>query len=134
MHPDKDSEASPGRRPPPSVVLVARTHALVGGAALVSLLVLHLLTRNLAWVEFGPRTYIIASSIGLTYCLAGLFVWLGTPVGRALGWVCGLLYLARPQFGSHVWTCIHSEEYRTYFTGKAGTAEATNETAEKKTD
>lgn len=107
------------RRPPPSVVLVARTHLLVGGAALASLLVLHLLTRNMAWVEFGPKTYYIAGGFGLTYCLAGVFVWLGTPVGRVLGWGCGLLYLARPQFGAHVWACMHAEEYKAYFSGKA---------------
>ncbi len=105
------------RRPPPAVAVVARAHALVGAAAFVSLLVLHLLTRNLPNIEFRPFTYILAASIGGTYCLTGLLVWFGTPVGRLLSRVCGLLYLARPQFGSHLWNAMSSPEYRAYFEG-----------------
>lgn len=103
------------RRPPPSVALVARTHGLVGLAALASLVLLHLLTRRLPHVEFGSRTYAIALGIGLTYCLAGVMVWFGTPTGRFLSRVCGLLYLARPQLGSHLWRIMDSAEYQAHF-------------------
>lgn len=102
-------------RPPASVGLVARTHALVGVSALVSLGVLHLLTRRLPHVEFGQRTYVIALGIGLTYGLTGALVWFGTPAGRILSRVCGLLYLARPQFGSHLWRLMDSAEYQAHF-------------------
>ncbi|MCX6953637.1 MAG: hypothetical protein NTV51_15915, partial [Verrucomicrobia bacterium] len=84
--------------------------------ALVSLLVLHLATRNLRQIEFGPHTYAIALGIGLTYCIAAVLVWFGTPAGRFLSRVCGLLYLARPQFGSHLWRIMDSAEYRAHFT------------------
>jgi hypothetical protein len=104
------------RRPPPGVALVARTHGLVGLAALASLLLLHLLTRRLPHVEFGARTYAIALGIGLTYCLTGAMVWFGTPAGRFLSRVCGLLYLARPQLGSHLWRLMDSAEYQAHFT------------------
>lgn len=106
----------PARRPPAGVALVARTHGLVGATALASLLVLHLLTRRLPHVEFGPRTYAIALGIGLVYCAAGVMVWFGTPAGRFLSRVCGLLYLARPQLGSHLWRIMDSAEYQAHFT------------------
>lgn len=108
------------RRPPPEVALVARTHGLVGVTALASLLVLHLATRNLPQIEFGRRTYAIALGIGLTYCLAGLLVWFGTPVGRFLSRVCGLLYLSRPQLGSRLWRIMDSAEYQAHFRHRDG--------------
>jgi hypothetical protein len=103
------------RRPPACVVLVARTHGLVGATAFASLFILHLLTRRLPHFEFGTRTYAIATGIGLTYCLTGALVWWGTPAGRFMSRVCGLLYLARPQLGSHLWRIMDSAEYRAYF-------------------
>lgn len=105
----------PRPRPPPGVSLVARTHSLVGLAALASLALLHFLTRRLPHLEFGPRTYIIALGIGLTYFLTGVMVWFGTPAGRFLSRVCGLLYLARPQLGSHLWHIMDSAEYQAHF-------------------
>lgn len=104
------------RVPPAGVALVARTHALVGVTALASLLLLHLLTRRLPHVEFGTRTYAIALGIGLGYCLTGVMVWFGTPAGRFLSRVAGLLYLARPQLGSHLWRIMDSAEYQGHFT------------------
>lgn len=110
-------ESAPTRsKPPAGVALVARTHGLVGLTALVSLLLLHLLTRRLPHVEFGTRTYAIAVGIGLGYSITGLMVWFGTPAGRFMSRVCGLLYLARPQFGSHLWRIMDSAEYQNYFT------------------
>lgn len=103
------------RRPPACVALVARTHGLVGVTALFSLLILHLLTRRLPNVEFGAKTYVIALGIGLTYCLAGVLVWFGTPAGRFLSRLCGLLYLPRPQFGSYLWQIMDSAEYQAHF-------------------
>ncbi len=110
-------EAShPPRSRPPGVVLVARTHALVGATALVSVLLLHLLTRDLERVEFGPRTYAITVGFGLCYCLAGLLVWFGLPGGRFLSRLCGALYLVRPRLGFHLLQVMDSAEYRAHFT------------------
>jgi hypothetical protein len=102
-------------KPPAGVALVARTHGLVGLTALASLLLLHLLTRRLPHVEFGARTYAIALGIGLGYTITGLMVWFGTPTGRFMSRVCGLLYLARPQFGSHLWRIMDSTEFQAHF-------------------
>ena len=105
----------PRSRPPPEVALVARTHGLVGLTALASLLLLHLLTRRLPHVEFGPRTYAIALGIGLGYTITGVMVWCGTPTGRFLSRLCGLLYLARPQLGSRLWRIMDSADYQAHF-------------------
>lgn len=106
------------RRPPAGVSLVARTHGVVGITALLSLYLLHLLTRSLPYVEFGPVTYRLAAAIGLTYCLTSVLVWFGTPAGRFLSRVCGLLYLARPQLGSHLWRIMDSAEYKAHFAAR----------------
>lgn len=110
----------PRSRPPPEVALVARTHGLVGLTALASLLLLHLLTRRLPHVEFGPRTYAIALGIGLGYTITGVMVWFGTPAGRFLSRVCGLLYLARPQLGSRLWRIMDSADYQAHFRRPGG--------------
>jgi hypothetical protein len=114
-------EASPPPRPPPpaGVALVARTHALVGATALVSVLLLHLLTRDLERVEFGPRTYAITFGFGLSYCLTGLLVWFGLPGGRFLSRLCGALYLVRPRLGFHLLQVMDSAEYQAHFTRRA---------------
>jgi hypothetical protein len=109
--------ASPRPRPPACVALVARTHGLVGVTALASLLVLHLATRGLRQIEFGPSTYALAATIGATYCLTAVLVWFGRPAGRFLSRVCGLIYLARPQLGSHLWRIMDSADYQAHFTG-----------------
>jgi len=104
------------RRPPASVAHVARTHALVGATALVSVLALHLLTRGLERVEFGPRTYLLTLGFALTYGLAGALVWLGAPGGRLLSRVCGLLYFVRPPLGFQLAALMDSAEFRAHFT------------------
>jgi hypothetical protein len=106
------------RRPPTSVALVARTHGLVGGVALVSVAILHQFTRGLPYFEFGLRTYVIAIGISALYCVTGALVWCGAPTGRLLSRVCGLLYLARPRLGSYLWEIMDSAEYQAYFTGE----------------
>ena len=110
----------PRSSPPPEVALVARTHGLVGLTALASLLLLHLLTRRLPHVEFGTRTYAIALGIGLGYTITGVMVWFGTPAGRFLSRVCGLLYLARPQLGSRLWRIMDSADYQAHFRRAGG--------------
>lgn len=110
------------RRPPDCVVLVARTHWLVGAVIVVSGAVLHGFTRGLPAVEFGARTYVVVASLAGVYLLGGTLVWFGAPLGRALSRVCGLLYLPRP-FGSHLWTIMNSPEFRGHFArGKSATA------------
>ena len=63
------------RSPPKCVALVARTHWLVGLAIVASVAVLHLITRNLPSIEFGPKTYYIAGGLAALYLLAGTLVW-----------------------------------------------------------
>ena len=103
-------------RPPASVALVARTHGVVGATALASVILLHFLTRGLQHIEFGPRTYAISLGIGLTYLLAAVLVWFGSPGGRLLSRVCSVLYLVRPQLGLDLLRIMASEEYRAHFT------------------
>lgn len=109
------SRACLTRRPPACVTLVARTHGLVGVAALTSLLLLHWLTRRLPQIEFGPRTYVIGLSLAVTYCVTAALVWCGTPAGKFFSRLCGLLYLARPQLGSHLWRIMDSPAYQAHF-------------------
>jgi hypothetical protein len=106
---------APRTRPPDSVAFVARTHWLVGAVALASFTVLFLLTRNLPRVAVGPHTYQIAGGITLLYLVGGTTVWFGTPLGRFLSHVCGLLYLVRPQLGDRVWRTMRSEEFKAHF-------------------
>jgi hypothetical protein len=106
---------APPSRPPDSVAFVARTHWLVGAVALTSVTALHLLTRNLQRVTFSPHTYQIAIAITLLYLVGGTTVWFGTPLGRFLSHVCGLLYLVRPQLGDRVWRIMRSEEFKAHF-------------------
>jgi hypothetical protein len=103
------------RRPPSLVALVAKTHWLVGGVVLASLVPLYFFTRKLPFVEFGARTYVSAFSFAGLYLLAGTLVWFGVPPGRVLSRVCGLLYLARPNFGSFLWDIMSSAEYHAHF-------------------
>jgi hypothetical protein len=104
------------RRPPDSVAFVARSHWLVGAVALGSVALLHLLTRNLPPVTFGPTTYRVAVGIALFYLAAGTMVWFGTPLGRAFNHVGSLLYLVRPQLGDRVWRIMRSDEFKAHFT------------------
>ena len=111
----KSDDASASMRPPPpSVALVARTHWAVGGIALVSVALLHLLTRN--WpVEFAPRTYVITCGFGAFYLLGGTLVWFGVWPGKFASRICGLIYLARPNFGSHLWRLMDAAEFQEHF-------------------
>ncbi|HVS52668.1 MAG TPA: hypothetical protein VHD62_09955 [Opitutaceae bacterium] len=103
------------RRPPGCVALVARTHWLVGGTIVFFVGLLHALTRH--WpVEFGVKAYAITLGLAALYLTAGTLVWLGAPLGRPLSRIAGLLYLARPNLGSHLWRLMSSEEYRAHFT------------------
>lgn len=88
---------------------------MVGAAIAVTAIVLHVLTRKLPQIEFGPRTYLIAGGLALLYLVAGTLVWFGTPFGRLLSRVCGLLYLPRPQFGGYLWDVMNSPEYQAHF-------------------
>jgi hypothetical protein len=103
-------------RPTPAcVAFVARTHWLVGSVIVVSIALLHWLTRHLPAVEFGTRTYVITGSLGALYLLGGTLVWFGAPLGRLVSRICALLYLARPQFGSAVWETMNTPEFQTHF-------------------
>lgn len=104
------------RRPPACVAYVARTHALVGATALVTVLVLHLLTRDLASIEFRPRTYWLTLGFAFAYLLTAALAWLGAPGGRFLGRVCGLLYFVRPALGFQLAEIMDSPEFRAHFT------------------
>lgn len=102
------------RRPPAPVALVARTHGLVG----VTILTGTGLIAALTWqtpVELGPPMYGTTLGLAGLYLLAGGLVWRGTPGGRLLSRICGLLYLARPDFGSQLWRAMDAAEYREHF-------------------
>lgn len=117
--PQPDAPAAPSRARPASVVLIARTHWLVGGVIFVSVLVLHFFTRQ--WpIEFSPRAYATTLGLGGLYGLGGAGVWLGLPGGRLLSRVCGLLYLARPNFGSYVWQLMSTPEFQAHFSRRSG--------------
>ena len=103
------------RRPPNSVVLVARTHWVVGGVITASILLLHWLTRDLPGVTFERKTYLITSGLAVLYLLAGTLVWFGAPFGPLLSRICGLLYFPRPHFGSHIWDTMNSPEFKAHF-------------------
>jgi hypothetical protein len=101
--------------PPQAVAFVARTHWAVGLVIVVSVGLLHLLTRKLPGIEFGPRTYAITGSLAALYLLTGTLVWFGAPFGRLLSRICALLYLPRPQFGSLLWETMNSPEFKAHF-------------------
>jgi hypothetical protein len=104
------------RRPPQCVAFVARTHWTVGLIIVGSIGLLHLLTRNLPAIEFGPRTYAMTGGLAALYLLTGTLVWFGAPFGRLFSRVCALLYLPRPQFGSLLWETMNSPEFKAHFT------------------
>ena len=106
------------RPPPKSVALVARTHWVVGITIVASVILLHVVTRNLPQIEFGPRTFVIGGSLAALYLLGGTLVWFGLPFGRVLSRICGLLYLPRPDFGGRLWETMNSPEYQAHFTRK----------------
>ena len=103
------------RRPPACVATVARTHWIVGLAIIGGVALCHGLTRRLPMIEFGPRTYAITGGLAALYLLAGTLVWFGTPFGRLLSRICGLLYLSRPRLGSHLWEMMDSAEFQAHF-------------------
>lgn len=102
-------------RPPASVVFVARTHWIVAGTIAVSVAVLHLATRHVSVVEFGPKTYAITGALMFLYFVAGVLVWFGLPFGRVLSRICSLIYLPRPQLGERIWAVMNSPEFRAHF-------------------
>lgn len=102
------------RRPPASVALVARTHAAVALVIFASSGLLFVLTRR--WpVELEPITFQISFGLSLLYGITGYLVWRGRKPGRLLSRICGLLYLARPSLGSHLWRIMDSGEYADHF-------------------
>ena len=84
---------------------------------LASVALLWFFTRNLP-VVFERKTYAITIGGGVLYLLAGTLVWFGTPLGRLLSKICGLIYLVRPQLGSRLWRIMESPEYRAHFSRK----------------
>jgi hypothetical protein len=122
------------RRTPRSVALLARTHWAVGVVIVISIAVLHMITRNLPQIELGPHTYIITGGLAFLYLLTGTLVWFGAPFGRFLSRICGLLYLPRPQFGGRLWDLMNSAEYQAHFEKRkiveVTTVEKTNQTEE----
>lgn len=104
----------PNSRPPACVALVARTHWVVAGVILVSIGLLRWIVEKYP-VEFTVRTYAITGGLAALYGLTGALVWFGVPGGRFLSRVCSLIYLARPNLGSHLWEIMNSAEFKTHF-------------------
>ena len=107
-------------RPHAHVALIARTHWLVGGTILASILFLIGLLQKFP-VEFSGRTWAITLSLAALYLGTGTLVWFGAPFGRILSRVCSLIYLARPNFGLLVWQIMDSEEFRAHFARRRAT-------------
>jgi len=108
-------ETSPPRsRPPDCVVLVAKTHWVVGAVILVSVGLLRWIVEKYP-VEFSVRTYAITGGLAALYGLAGTLVWFGAPGGRLLSRACSLIYLARPNLGSRLWEIMDSDEFKAHF-------------------
>ncbi len=103
------------RPPPPSVVHVARTHAVVALVIFASVGLLHLLTRNLPGIEFRRSTYLLALGLGTLYALTAALVWRGLPPGRQLSRCCTLLYLPRPSFGLPLLRLTDEPDFRAHF-------------------
>jgi hypothetical protein len=101
-------------RPPASVVLVARTHWLVGATVVASAAFFRTITMR-APIEFSRETYVMTAAFAVAYLLGGTLVWFGLPPGRLLSRVCALPYLARPRFGLHLWHVMDSAEYQAHF-------------------
>ena len=104
----------PNPRPPACVALVARTHWVVAVVILVSIGLLRWIVEKYP-VEFTVRTYAITGGLAALYGLTGALVWFGVPGGRFLSRVCSLIYLARPNLGSHLWEIMNSAEFKTHF-------------------
>lgn len=103
------------RRPPDCVAFVARTHWAVGATITASIVVLHLLTRDLPVVEVAARGYQVTCGLAGLYLFTGTLVWLGAPLAQSLSRVCALLYLPRPSFGFRIWDIMNSPEFRAHF-------------------
>src|SRR5471032_539995 len=110
------------RRPPACVALVARTHWVVSGVIFASLGLLRWIAEKFP-VEPSGRTYAITGALVALYGLAGTLVWWGAPGGRFFSRACCVLYLARPQLGSHLWKIMDSEEFKAHFGPKHGRLE-----------
>jgi len=110
-------EKKPALHPPACVALVARTHWVVSATIVVSIGLLRWIVVKFP-LEFSVRTYAVAVTLAALYGLAGTLVWFGAPAGKFLSRVCGLLYLARPRLGSHLWEVMDSPEFKAHFTGK----------------
>src|SRR5882762_1746557 len=106
------------KRPPGCVVLVARTHWIVGGVILLAIAALRAFTRKLPAIEFGPVTYEITGGLAALYLITGALVWFGAPFGRILSRLCTLLYLSRPRLGSYLWETMDSPEFQAHFARK----------------
>lgn len=105
-------------RPPEPILLIARTHVVMGGVILFFTVMLYALLRDSTVLELSRQTYAITITLSVLYLLAGLSVWQGWPIGRPLNYVCALLYLARPPLGLRIWKIMRSPEYREHFQRK----------------
>lgn len=102
------------RRPPPSVVLVARTHWVVGGAVAGAITLVHTITRGLP-IAFSPKAYLVTGSLAALFLLTGTLVWFGAPLGRPLSRLCSLFYLMRPRLCFGLWAAMKLPEFQAHF-------------------
>ena len=105
---------APRPGPPECVALVARTHWVVGGVILLSIGLLRWMVAKFP-VEFTVRTYAVTGGLAALYGITGALVWYGVPGGRFLSRICSLIYLARPNLGSHLWDIMDSREFKEHF-------------------
>ncbi|MDO8542517.1 MAG: hypothetical protein Q7S40_18915 [Opitutaceae bacterium] len=102
-------------RPPESIAFIARTHWVMGGVIAGFTIGLYGLLHDSTVLELSRKTFTITIALSAMYVVAGLVVWFGTRGGRALNYICSLLYLARPPLGMRIWKIMRSDEYKAHF-------------------
>ena len=108
-------------RPPPPVVLAARTHWMVGGSMAGAIAIVHAITRGLP-IAFSPKSYAITASLAALFLATGTLVWFGVRIGEPLNRLCALFYLMRPKLCFRLWEMMRMPEWKAHFGGRPPSA------------
>ena len=102
------------RRPPPPVVLVARSEWLVAAVIVGAMALVHAVTRGLP-IAFSPKAYVVTGSLAGLFALTGTLVWFGVPPGQPLSRLCALFLLMRPPLCFSLWEAMRRPEFKAHF-------------------
>jgi hypothetical protein len=100
------------------VAVQAYHHWLMGGTVLLTTGLFYFLTRNNPVIALSREGCAIGLGTGLVYCLTGVLMWFGTPLGRYLNYPCSLIYLTRPRLGLRAWADMRRPEFKAHFSGR----------------